>query len=74
MKMESLSKRREALSLNFATKASKNLIHKQWFQLYHGENLTKIEKPSYKPVLGRTEHLLQSAIPFLTNILNMKKI
>ena len=70
--MESLSKRREALSLKFATKASKHPIHKQWFELYHGENRTRIEKPTYKPVLGRTERLLKSAIPFLTNLLNKK--
>ena len=73
LKMESLSKRREAISLKFATKASEHPIHRQWFELYHGENLTRSEKPTYKPVLGSTERLLKSAIPFLTNLLNKKK-
>jgi hypothetical protein len=72
LKMESLSKRREALSLKFATKASEHPIHRQWFELYHGENRTRMEKPTYKPVLGRTERLLKFAIPFLTNLLNKK--
>ena len=44
LKMESLSKRREAVFLKFATKASKPPIHKQQFELYHGENWTGIEK------------------------------
>ena len=35
LKMESLSKRREALSLKFATKSSEHPIHRQWFELYH---------------------------------------
>ena len=73
LKMESLSKRRQTLSRKFAIKSSKHSIHSKWFNLYQGETRTRTEKPVYKPVLGRTERLLKSAIPFLTNLLNENK-
>ena len=70
LKMESLGKRRETLSRKFAVKSSKHPIHSQWFKPYHAETSTRSVKPDFKPVQGRTERLLKSAIPFLTNLLN----
>ena len=71
--MESLSKRRQTLSRKFAIKSSKHSIHRKWFNLYQGETRTRTKKPVYKPVLGRTERLLKSVIPFFTNLLYEKK-
>ena len=72
LNMETLSKRREKLSLKFATKSFKHSIHTQWFVPYHSETRTRIQKPLLNPVQGRTERLLKSAIPYLTTLLNKK--
>ena len=68
--MEKLSKRRETLSLKFATKSSLHPIHKHWFVENQTESLTRSIPSKYKPVQGRTQRLLNSAIPYLTELLN----
>ena len=72
LNMETLSKRREKLSIKFANNSSKHPIHSQWFVPYQEESVTRSEKPAFKPVQGRTERLLKSAIPYLTSLLNKK--
>ena len=70
--MDTLIKRREKLSMKFATKTSKHPIHNQWFVTNQEVSRTRSEKPVFKPVHGRTERLLKSAIPYLTSLLNKK--
>ena len=72
LNMETLSKRREKLSLKFVTKSFEHEIHSKWFVPYEGESITRSEKPFLNPVQGRTERLLKSAIPYLTTLLNKK--
>ena len=72
LNMETLIKRREKLSAKFATKSFKHKIHTKWFVPHTGETITRSEKPILNQVKGRTERLLKSAIPYLTNILNKK--
>ena len=70
LSMEKLSIRREKLSLKFAKKSSGHLIHKHWFVLNTADTITRNIPAKYKPVLVRTWHLLKSAIPYLTQLLN----
>jgi hypothetical protein len=72
LNMETLSKRREKLSLKFATKSYEHEIHTKWFVPNQGEAITRSEKPFLNHVQGRTERLLKSAIPYLTTLLNKK--
>ena len=73
LEMKTLSERREDLALKFARKASKHPTHKTWFVQNPTENLTRLKKPTFKPVCYRTDRFLKSAIPFLTNLLNEDK-
>ena len=72
LNMETLAMRREKLCLKFATKSFNHSIHKQWFVQYQDDTITRSQKPYLNPVQGRTERLLKSAIPYLTNLLNKK--
>ena len=71
--MKTLQDRRKELALKFAKKASNHPIHKNWFVKNPEETSTRLKKPSYKPVCYRTSRFLNSAIPFLTNLLNEDK-
>ena len=68
--MQTLSVRRHQLSKQFALKTSKHPVHKYWFVLNEQEQVTRQVKPQFKPPQARTERFLNSAIPYLTNLLN----
>jgi hypothetical protein len=68
--LKPLSERRRILAKKFATKASKHPIHSNWFIRNPEDQYTRLRKPTYKPVCGRTDRFLRSAIPYLTNLLN----
>ena len=72
-KLEKLDKRRIALSLNFAKKATKHPEHSKWFskQDVSTNVQTRALKPPYKPVQARTNRLLKSPVPYLTQLLNI---
>ena len=70
LNMKHLSERRKILSLKFAKKAAKHPIHSKWFIKNQEENYTRLKKPTYKPVCGRTERFLNSPIPYFTKLLN----
>ena len=72
LNMETVSKRREKLSLKFATKSFEHEIHSKGYVPYEVESITRSEKPFLNPVQGRTERLLKSAIPYLITLLNKK--
>ena len=65
-----LSVRRRELAKKFAAKASKHPIHKNWFIKNPPELYTRLKKPTFKPVCGRTGRFLNSALPYLTSLLN----
>ena len=73
LNFKQLSERRKELALKFATKASKHPIHSKWFIPNPTEQYTRLQKPTFKPVCGRTERFLHSAIPYLTSLLNETK-
>ena len=64
--------RRVRLSLNFAKKATKHPKHCTWFVKNEEKKQvnTRSQKHSYKPIQARTERLMKSPIPFLTDQLN----
>ena len=68
--LDTLATRREKVSLKFARKSSLHPIHKHWFILNPEETRTRYVPAKYKPVLGRTQRLLKSAIPYFTHLLN----
>ena len=70
LSMEKLTCRREKLALNFAKKSSVHPIHNHWFVPNTEETITRSILTKFKPVLGRTQRLLHSAIPYLTQLLN----
>ena len=71
--MKTLTERRKDLALKFARKASKHPTHQTWFVKNPTENPTRLKKPPFKPVCYRTSRFLNSALPFLTNLLNEDK-
>ena len=74
LQMETLTQRRKELALRFAKKASKHTHHQNWFSKNPIDNHTRLKKkPTYNPVCYRTQRFLNSAIPFLTNLLNEEK-
>ena len=73
LNMKTLKDRRKELALKFAKKASIHPIHQTWFVQNPEESSTRLKKPKYKPVCYRTSRFLNSAIPFLTNLLNEDK-
>ena len=70
LNMEMLSERRKKLARQFAIKASKHPIHKDWFAQNDDVTITRQTKLKFRPPQGRTERFLSSAIPYLTNLLN----
>ena len=68
--MDTLSARRVVLSQHFAQKATNHPDHNQWFVQNVDNTNTRSVKPPYKPAQGRTQQLLKSAIPYLTELLN----
>ena len=70
LNMETLSNRREALSLKLAKKAMEHPHHSTWFEA-HGETVnTRAVKMALKTAITRTERLKNSPIPYLTSLLN----
>ena len=70
LQLKPLSERRGILAKKFARKASKHPIHSSLFIKNPEEQYTRLSKPTYKSVCGRTARFLNSAIPYLTNLLN----
>ena len=70
LQMETLSVRRQTLSLKFANKSSKHPIHSHWFEENHLISRTRSKKPNFKPVIARTSRLKNSAIPYMTDLLD----
>ena len=70
LKMKTLVERRKILCLKFAKKASLHPEHKKWFVENHQIQNTRTKKPTYKPVCARTDRFINSAIPYLTSLLN----
>ena len=70
--LQRLDIRRTALSLSFAKKSVKHPLHKYWF-CNQNENInikTRATKPTFKPANARTQRLIKSPIPYLTELLN----
>ena len=70
--LQRLDIRRTALSLSFAKKSAKHPLHKNWF-CNQNENMkikTRAAKPTFKPAKARTQRLMKSPIPYLTELLN----
>ena len=70
LKMNTLAERRKTLCLKFAKKASLHPEHKKWFVENCQIQNTRTKKPTFKPVCTRTDRFLNSAITYLTNLLN----
>ena len=68
VKMESLKKRREKLSLSFARKTAKT--HPHWFEEDNKVINTRRQNKEFKNVTSRTKRFRKSAIPYLTSLLN----
>ena len=68
LSLQRLADRRVSMSAAFTAKTAKHPIHSSWFcKSVTGKQVnTRSEKPEYKPVLARTQRLLNSAIPFMT--------
>ena len=70
--LESLSTRREILSLTFARKAMKNPKYKNWFVEDNNLVGTRRIKKNLKEAQTRTRRFRKSTIPYLTHLLNTK--
>jgi hypothetical protein len=70
LNMETLSSRREALSIKFAKKAAQHPRHSTWFEPQPQASNTRSVKLQYKPVYYRTERFKNSPVPYLTSLLN----
>ena len=69
--LETLETRRTRLCINFALKAEKNEKFKNWFKLKPSVSTRQPSDKYWGPV-ARTTRLQQSAIPYLTNLLNIQ--
>ena len=67
--LETLESRRTQLCINFAKKAEKNIKFKQWFRERPVVSTRKQSDKYWGPVT-RTTRLKNSAIPYLTSLLN----
>ena len=67
--LETLQSRRAQLCINFAKKAEKNIKFKQWFREKTVVSTRKQSEKYWGPVT-RTTRLKNSAIPYLTSLLN----
>ena len=70
LSMMKLAERREKLTFNFANKAVKHPQHKQWFAPLEQTYNTRTPSKPFKPAQAKTQRLLNSAIPHMTNLLN----
>jgi hypothetical protein len=68
--LESLSRRREKLSIKFAKKSFKSEKFSSWFVPDENPLNTRRKIKIVKPALARTTRLRKSALPYLTSILN----
>ena len=68
--LETLSRRRTKLCLNFATKSLKHPKHNHWFVKTEPGPNTRSEKPSFKVPFCRLERTKKGHIPYLTRLLN----
>ena len=71
--LESLESRRMKLCINFAKKAEKSYKYMHWFKPRSVVNTRQL-KVKYIEPQARTERLKNSAIPYLTRILNQHYI
>ena len=69
VKLETLEVRRTKLCLNFARKAEKDQKYRNWFRERPIHNTRQPTEKYWGPV-ARTMRLKQSAIPYLTSLLN----
>ena len=69
VKLETLEVRRTKLCLNFARKAEKDQKYRHWFRERPINNTRQPTEKYWGPV-ARTKRLKQSAIPYLTSLLN----
>ena len=67
--LETLESRRTQLCINFAKKAEKNIKFKQWFRERPVVS-TRQQSDKYWGPVARTTRLKNSAIPYLTSLLN----
>ena len=75
VKLETLKDRRTQLCLAFAVKASKHPKHKRWFVPNNPPGAkTRSKKDQFKPPLFRLKRFAKSPIPYLTNLLNNRKL
>ena len=74
LSLQRLADRRVSMSAAFAAKSAKHPLHSSWFckSDTNKQVNTRSEKLTYKPVIARTQRLLNSAIPFMTEQLNVK--
>ena len=69
--VDTLSSRRQKLSLNFAKKSYKHTKYQTWFRPNDGDAPnTRADKTVLKPVHTRTDKYHDSPLPYLTRILN----
>ena len=68
--LETLSRRRTKLCLNFATKCLKLPKHNQWFVKTEPVPNTRSVKPSFKVPFFRLTRTKKGPIPYLTRLLN----
>ena len=74
LKLETLEQRRRMLSLRFAKKCLKNEKLKKLFPLNKTKhNMIKRNKRKYQTRKIRTKRLENSAIPYMTNLLNIEE-
>ena len=67
--LETLESRRTKLCINFALKAEKSEKFKHWFRQKHAVS-TRQHTDKYWGPVARTTRLKQSAVPYLTKLLN----
>ena len=73
LKIDTLEKRREVLSLRFAENCLKNEKVKSMFPLNDKKHAMKIRKPrKYKTYKQNTKRLKKSALPYMRKLLNDK--
>ena len=72
LSLQRLNVRRVKLSLNFAKKAANHPHHSTWFVINEAQKHvnTRSQKQSYKLIQARTQRLVNSPIPFMTDQLN----
>ena len=69
LNLQTLSSRREVLSVKFAKKAAQHPRHTTWFEPQPQTTYTRTVKLPYKPVYYRTDRFNNSPLPYLTSLL-----